>query len=178
MRRKIVKKNTSTNQAVLGGSFIVILGLSLLAMTNGWLGLDKTNFWPAYLVLPGIFALIMAATSRGWLARSLFVLFGTTPLLLGLFFFLFTYDTYAWKEMARLWPAFLIIPGISQLAAYYASEKKIKPFFPIGVTFVLAGIAFLLFTTLDASYVALNKIWPLFIVVIGLALIALARKKV
>lgn len=172
-----MKKNTSTNQAILGGSFIVILGLSLLAMTNGWLGLDKTNFWPAYLVLPGIFALIMAAASRGWLVKSLFVLFGTTPLLLGLFFFLFTYDTYSWKEMTHLWPVFLIIPGISQVAAYYASEKKIKPFLPIGVTLIVAGVAFLIFTTLDASYVALNKVWPLFIVAIGLGLIVLARKK-
>jgi hypothetical protein len=172
-----MKKQKSNNSALLGGSFIIIIGLTLLAMTNGWLGLDKNNFWPAYLILPGVFSLILASTAGTWLARSLFVLFGTTPLLLGLFFFLFTYDIYAWKEMNTLWPAFLIIPGIAQLAAYYASERKIKPFYFIGASLLLAGAVFLLFTLLDSSYAALNKVWPLFVILIGLGLILAARKK-
>ncbi|HYG83433.1 MAG TPA: hypothetical protein VD907_00970 [Verrucomicrobiae bacterium] len=169
-----MEKNTN-NYLALGGGFILLVGLALLAMTNGWLGFDKQTFWPTYIVLGGIFMLILGFVIRQAMSRIVLTTLGTLATLTGVFFFLFSYNVYEWKAMEVLWPLFLAIPGASLLAGYYAGgEKKVKALLFIGIVLLVFGLIFLVLTTLNSSF-AIAKLWPLFIIVVGLGMLIAGR---
>lgn len=160
----------------------IIWGLVLIGV-GGWFLLQTLGFpmpgmgrlWPIFPTLVG------AGFFVGWLfnahKRDAFGLAipGTINLLVGLFFFGFTFGIFSWGDMAYLWPVFPLIVGLSFFVAWvFSLFREWGLLIPAGIVGAV-GVIGLAFTVghLENAYLRLLfNAWPLLLIVIGLATIA------
>jgi hypothetical protein len=107
---------------------------------------------------------------------------GLAVSLIGVFFFFFTLrvplpvagmqEGVGWGDMSKLWPAFVVIIGMSFIALFLAEGKREWAVFSVGAVAVIVGCVAFLFTL---GWLAgdigrlLVKLWPLLLVIAGLA---------
>lgn len=106
---------------------------------------------------------------------------GLAATLIGAFFFLFTLrvplpatgmrEGVRWGDMGRLWPAFVIIGGVSFIALFLAEPSRPWAVFSLGAMAVIVGCAAFLFTlgwfSRDVGRL-LVQFWPALLIVAGL----------
>jgi hypothetical protein len=107
---------------------------------------------------------------------------GIAATLIGAFFFLFTLRVplpvggmqkgVRWDDMGKLWPAFVIIGGLAFIGLFLAQPHHEWPVFSLGAVAILVGLVAFLFTL---GWLAgdlgqmLAKLWPLLLIIVGLA---------
>jgi hypothetical protein len=107
---------------------------------------------------------------------------GLAATLIGAFFFLFTFGIplpaagmqagVQWSDMDRLWPTFVVIGGLSFIALFLAQPRHEWAVFSVGAVAVIVGCAAFLFTLGRLAGdigLMLVKLWPLLLVIAGLA---------
>jgi hypothetical protein len=156
--------------SILGALILIALGVWFLAK-NLNLSLPRVDaLWPAFVMLGGL------------LRDPGQVFVGVAGLLCGAFFFLFTLglglplpglqEGIGWDDMARLWPAFPLIGGLAFLAQFAVDPKHDWGEFVVGVLAIVVGAVAFPFTLglwPGDLGMALFKLWPLLLVVAGLA---------
>jgi len=167
----------SKKHVLLVGCLTVLLGLAAYSMINGHFGLNHVNGWPFYLAMPGFFSLVTAFTTKNLIARLLFSVFGLILLLLGGFFFLFSFGVMSWKEMETLWPLCIIIAGVSELIAHVIGGRKTKSLLFTSLGLITGGVIALSFTRINTNLTILDKVWPLHIVILGAGIIFTATHR-
>jgi hypothetical protein len=135
-------------------------------------GMDR--LWPIFPTLVGV------AFFVGWLfspdkkANHGVAIPGTICLLVGLFFFGFTFDFFKWGDMAYLWPVFPLIVGIAFVVAWILSLfSEWGLLIPAAITGTV-GLVGLAFTLNQADNAFLNwvvKGWPAILILIGLVVL-------
>jgi hypothetical protein len=147
---------------VWAGLGLIGLGIALLAaQLIGW---DK--LWPIFPIFAGV-AFFAGYISSGFKdAGMAFV--GTAALLVGFFFFGFTFGLWQWEAMVQLWPVFPLIGGIAFLVLFLAeSRARDLGVLGVGCAAVIVGVVGLAFTYGVVGGEIL-KYWPLLLVLVGL----------
>jgi hypothetical protein len=158
--------------AVIPGLFLILLGLWFLADNLGLAlpGLDQ--LWPVLVILAGL----------GFWAGFLFgvprdpglTFVGTGALLVGLYFLPFTLHIVEWGDMARLWPGFVLIGGISFAVLAIADGFRDWGTLATGVAAIVVGVIAFVFTLgllpAELGLTAAN-FWPLILIFIGLIIL-------
>ncbi len=158
---------------------LILLGMWFLAGNLGVRLPGMDAMWPIFPLGGGLLFLGGYLFDR----RDPGLIFvGLAATLIGAFFFLFTLrvplpvagmqEGVRWDDMSRLWPAFVVIAGVSFLALFLAEGKREWAVFSVGAVAVIAGCVAFLFTL---GWLAgdigrlLAKLWPLLLVIAGLA---------
>jgi hypothetical protein len=158
---------------------LILLGIWFLAGNLGVRLPGMDALWPIFPLGGGLLALSGYLVNR----RDPGLIFvGLAATLIGAFFFLFTLrvplpvggmqEGVRWGDMGKLWPAFVVIGGVSFMALYLAEGKHDWGVFSFGALAVIAGCVAFLFTL---GWLAgdigrlLVKLWPLLLVIAGLA---------
>jgi hypothetical protein len=156
-------------ETIVPGLVLIFLGLFFLLQRLAPGVLAWGNVWPILPTLSGLGAL------AGWLLsedREPGILFlGTAATLVGLFFFLFTFDYYEWSDMSRLWPAFPIIGGLAFLAMFVGGRFRDWGAAGVGCVAIVVGVVafgFTLFRLPRNLADTLVRLWPLGLIFIGL----------
>jgi LiaI-LiaF-like transmembrane region len=140
-----------------------LIGLGIVFVLAQGMGWDK--IWPVFPVLGGL-AFWAAYAGTGFKDGGL-AFVGTLAVLVGLFFFGFTFGLWEWAEMAQLWPGFLIIAGVAFIVLFLAEPPHEVGLLGFGLAVILAGAGGLAFT-LGLVGADILKWWPLLLVVVGL----------
>ena len=134
----------------------VVAGLLLLCENFGLLG-RVHQFWPVFPAFTGL-GLVMLFVQRG---RCDTVLLGIGSYLLGLSALFLALNFTDWALLARAWPVFIGLLGISSLlVAPYASGAR-KVFWISGIFLVLLAAVFYLVFGVSP------RLWPASLVLFG-----------
>jgi hypothetical protein len=155
------------NKYLILGVLIFIVGLVALLWTLGFLPSLKA-FWPIPIVLAGLFFLYIVYF-RG--KNPIYIIFGMIFFLLGIYFLLV--NTIPWESnIAKIWPGFMLIAGIS-LIPYAYKQKRRRAQIAISIpalSLILLSLFFFLFS-LDITGTSLSDFvtrwWPMLIIVLG-----------
>jgi hypothetical protein len=102
---------------------------------------------------------------------------GTFGMLIGTFFFLFSFGLFRWDQMGELWPVFPLIVGLSFVTTWLATNcKKVGLLVPATINLAV-GIVGLGFTVGAIDRRTLNLLWPLGLVALGGYLIARSLRR-
>ena len=157
--------------AILPGLFLILLGAWLLARNMNWPVPGLDTLWPGFLVLFGLGAL--AQFVAGGRREEGLVFVGLASTLLGAFFFTITLGTLDWGDLGRYWPVFVLIGGVAFLGQWLAKPAERGLLVPAIMALAVGGVA-ILFTLglLDPSLAAqAGRLWPLGLIVLGVALL-------
>lgn len=161
------------NKYLILGVFIFISGNLFLLWTLGFLPRFEV-LWPLPIIIIGLFLLYMVIFHG---RRDVYIIFGMI-LTLGGVFILLVNTVISEKNLTKIWPAFMLITGIS-LIPYGIRKKKEK--YRIGiiipaVTIILLSCMFFLFSfdIMGLTFQQFVSIWwPVLIMILGIALILL-----
>jgi cell wall-active antibiotic response 4TMS protein YvqF len=163
-------------RGILWGGLLLAAGTWFLLQR---LGVDLPNFfsalWPIFPFMFGFAFLVTFFT--GPEKDPGLVWPGTFGVLIGAFFFLFSFGVFRWDQMSELWPVFPLVVGISFVTTWLATNcKKLGLLVPATINLGV-GIVGLAFTvgTIDAHTV--NLLWPLGLVALGAFLIARSLRR-
>jgi hypothetical protein len=157
-----------------GARFRGILWGGVLLIAGTWfllerLGLELPNFfsalWPIFPFLFGVAFLVTFFTAE--CKDPGLVWPGTFGVLVGSFFFLFSFEVLDWDAMGEVWGVFPLIVGLSFLATWIAGRmKEVGLLIPAVITMAVGslGLGFEL-GVLDAR--VMNALWPLALVLLG-----------
>ena len=164
-----MKTNSADRRgSMFGGLIIIAIGVWFLLGSMGINLPNIGNLWPIFPTVGGL--AFLSAYLFGKEKDAGFMIPGVGGLLVGLFFFLFTFGIYEWGEMSRLWPVFPLIGGIAFLAMYLAEKDGgllVPAFGGIGV-----GVIGLLFTMTGLSLDWMGTYWPVILIIVGLFILA------
>lgn len=167
----------STNSAkLIGGILLIVLGLIFFGMTQGLLNVSWGALWPIFLVVGGIVGLTRAFETDSPTRRAGAVLGSSIVLLMGAFFFATTLGLLAWDDHKALWPVYPLIVGIALLAGYFASGRVRANFLTAGLVVSAASLVFLVLSLTSTSYSTLGRLWPLFLIAVGIMLVVQQRR--
>jgi hypothetical protein len=149
---------------VWAGLALIGLGIAfVIAQVAGW---DK--IWPIFPLLGGL-AFLGGYVGSGF-KESGFVFVGVAAVLIGLFFFGFTFGVWEWEQMEQLWPVFPLIGGLAFGALFLAERGRDLGTLGVGCAAVIVGVVGLAFTY---GYVAgdIVKLWPVLIILVGVMIL-------
>lgn len=157
---------------LIPGLLLILVGAWLLAQNLGVRlpGLDV--LWPAF---PLIFGLAFVAQYFfGGRRDSGLVFVGVASALLGVFFFAFTLGRLEWRSMDHWWPVFVLIGGAAFLAQWLVNPSQAGLLVPAGMALLVGLVALPLTLGLASEAVVEQaaKLWPLVLILGGLALLA------
>ena len=98
-----------TGGVVAGG---ILVGLGILFLVRDQIRIDWGLIWPFALIIPGAWLLGTAFFSRDQVSRRGAFIGGGILLFLGIVFLVQNYLSLDWS---KIWPFFLIIPGVGLL---------------------------------------------------------------
>ena len=158
---------------------LILLGLWFLAGNLGVRLPGMDALWPIFPLGGGLLFL------GGYLFDRRdpgLVFVGIAATLIGAFFFLFTLriplpvagmqEGVRWDDMGKLWPAFVVIGGLAFVALFLAEQRHEWGVFSVGTTAIVVGclaFAFTLGWLRGDIGQWLVKLWPLLLVIAGLA---------
>lgn len=156
----------------MGKRVLVTIALSLIVIgvvmitSNLFKQLTILRTWPIFLVIPLFLSGLAYFNSPD--SKKPMIFFVTLFLQLMIFFFIWSLPlNYRWME--RIWPFFLIIPGVSFLIQYFLiRDVRIVIFAGL---FLLTGIISLFFSMSVFPLKLLMLIWPVFLVIGGIFII-------
>lgn len=169
---------------IIPALILILLGLWFL-MGNLGVRLPRMGeMWPIFPLGAGLLAL----WGYFWDRRDPGLIFiGIAATLVGAFFFLFTLhvplpltgmrEGVSWNDMGRLWPAFVVIGGLSFIALFLAQPRRDWGVFNLGAMAIVVGLVAFLFTLgwLPGDVGSwLLKLWPLLLILAGLVALAQA----
>lgn len=144
------------------GLLFITAGLLFLAVSTGLIG-NFIAWWPLFIMVPGLFLLMLSFVSRG--ARGA-VFPGTIVTLIGLFFLSWSNHWIA-VDMARFWPVFPCIVGFAFVMLFIfepgSSGVLVPAFILLTVGAVFFGINYGMLGRGILAY------WPVLLVVVGIA---------
>jgi hypothetical protein len=148
-----MKTRHFSNNSIVGGAVLILLGIVLLGGTLDPFGLGWGSLWPVFLAVPGTGLLALGFTMSKE-RRAGVVMSGASLLLLSIFFFAFTLDRAEWSEQATLWPLYVMIPGLAALVAYLASDMERPGYLMAGAIISAVAGALLVGTVTGSLYQA------------------------
>ncbi len=158
------------NKLLVLGAIGMVAGGVLLLWNLGYLP-QLGNLWPLVLMLGGMFLLYMAYL-RSRSAR--YIIPGMILSLGGLFFLLFN-TVFQGKSMEKIWPAFMLITGLSLIPYGYRKKGAARTAIIVPAIFIAAlSLMFFPFSfgTTGISFLAfVRHWWPLILIVLGIALV-------
>ncbi len=158
------------NKLLVLGVAILVTGGVLLLWNLGYLP-QPGRLWPLPVMVAGMFLLYLAYL-RGKSTR--YIIPGMIMSLGGLYFLLFN-TVFQGESMARIWPGFMAITGISLLPYGFKKKGAARTAITIPALFIVAlSLVFLPFSLHAAgmSFLAfVRQWWPFILVALGLALI-------
>ncbi|MGA9118772.1 MAG: hypothetical protein WB699_05360 [Bacteroidota bacterium] len=157
--------SSSTSQpakSLVSGSILIVLGLLFLAanLTD----IDFSEFWPVVFLIPSIIFFIAYARDR-----SQFGLLMPATILLVFSLPFFISQHYGWDLMSRLWPFFMLGPGLGFIVMYLLGRREPALLIPASILTGLSAIFFLMMN-------GLPEYWPAILILIGLILLLRTRK--
>jgi hypothetical protein len=145
------------------GLGLSLVGVGVALLLAQWVGWDR--FWPIFPILGGPAFLAGYAASDPRDPGLAFL--GTGALLVGLFFFGFSLGQWEWGEMARLWPIWPLIGGLTFLALFLAQGRSRDPgLLGFSLAALAVGVVGLLVTHGLVGREVI-KYWPLLLVLMG-----------
>jgi hypothetical protein len=150
--------------AILSGLLLIFLGAWLLARNFGMPLPGLEVLWPIFPTLGGVALLVQYLLEGRRQPGPVFP--GVALLLVGLFFFGFTLHYFAWSEMGRLWPVFILIGGVAFFVQWVAQADQRGRLFMSALALVIGGVA--LAATHQYLSAVVFKLWPLIFIFIGL----------
>src|SRR4051812_12703256 len=186
----------NTQTAIILSGLLIALGLGFFTAKQGMFGIDWSGIWPVFPGIVGASALAGAVVTEDRRLRTSLAVWGTLPLLLGLFFFAITLNLaeLTWASQATLWPVYVLILGVALLAGHAASAFTSKAHLLTGVAVSVTGVALLMLTRSDVLYMLTGKrmivvdesvlgmfasvnsaftLWPLLVTANGVIMLAL-----
>jgi hypothetical protein len=151
---------------ILWGGVLLAAGTWFLLQR---LGFDLPNFWVAlWPIFPFMFGAAFLASYMASETKDAGLVWpGTFGVLIGAFFFLFSFEVVDWDQMSELWPAFPLIVGLSFLATWFAGScRKVQLLVPTSINLAV-GVLGLGFTLGLIDRHTLNLLWPLALVALG-----------
>jgi hypothetical protein len=153
-------------RGILWGGILLAAGTWFLLQR---LGIELPNFfsalWPLFPFMFGAAFLVTFFAGEG---RDCGLVWpGTFGILLGSFFFLFSFGVFEWEQMSELWPVFPLIVGLSFLATWIVGRGKDTGLLVPALIMLSVGTLGLGFElgVIDARTVGL--LWPLALVLLG-----------
>jgi hypothetical protein len=166
----VVEDPRFPNKFLIAGIVLCIVGGVLLLWTGGYLG-RLVALWPVVLILVGIALLYLVFQRDG---PEAYVFLGTLSTLLGVMVLLLN-TVMSKVTLARIWPVFMTITGISLLA--YGGKKhgyaRISLTIPAGAIVILSAV-FLPFSldVIQQDFIEfVGTWWPALLVILGLILL-------
>ena len=166
-------------RSIVPALILILVGIWFLVRNLGVNLPDMDSMWPIFPMGAGLLCLGGYVLNR---RDPGLVFVGLAATLIGAFFFLFTLRIplpiagmqagVRWDDMDRLWPAFVVIGGLAFIALFIAEARHDWAVFSLGAVAVVGGCAAFLFTFgLLAGDIGLMliKLWPLLLIVMGLA---------
>jgi hypothetical protein len=145
------------------GTGLGLIGLGIAFIVAQLVGWDK--IWPVFPLVGGL------AFWAGYVASGFrdagFVFVGTAAVLLGLFFFGFTFGIWGWEQMSALWPVFALIGGVAFIVLFFAERARDVGVLGVGLAAVIVGVVGLAVTH-DLLGESIVKLWPLLFILVGL----------
>ena len=108
------------NKYLILGVFVFIIGSLFLLWTLGVLP-KYEGLWPLPVILIGLFLLYMVFFQH---RRDIYIIFGMVLTLGGIFLLLIN-TVISEKNLIKIWPAFMLITGISLLPYGFRKKKEI-----------------------------------------------------
>lgn len=148
-------------RSIFALAVVFIVAGTVLTLENIGAITGISKLWPAFVLILGIgFAILFFERKK----NDLVVLWmGSTLCLGGIFFFYLNYTS--WAQLAKLWPVFLGITGISFLVIYARGKARIFLFLALALI-MLSALFYLVFG------VSL-MLWPLSLVAFGVSLLVI-----
>jgi len=174
---KIDKKNKKNqkfpNKYLILGVFIFIIGSIFLLWRLEFLP-SFNALWPLPLIIVGLFILYMVFFHN---YREIYIILGMVLSLGGLFFLLVN-TVLTEKGLGKIWPAFMLITGVSLLPYAFRKKKeryKIAIIIP-SISIIILSCIFFLFS-LDIMKLTFHDFvslwWPVLIMILGISLVIL-----
>jgi hypothetical protein len=166
-------------RSIVPALILILIGVWFLVRNLGVNLPDMDVMWPIFPMGAGLLFLGGYVLNR---RDPGLVFVGLAATLIGAFFFLFTLriplpivgmqEGVRWSDMDRLWPAFVVIGGLAFIALFVAEARHDWAVFTLGAVAVLVGCVAFLFTfgwLAGDIGLMLLKLWPLLLVVMGVA---------
>jgi hypothetical protein len=164
---------------VMGAVILIALGGVFLAQQAGILS-ESSNWWVIFLFIPGVGLLWSAASShrpgRPWAGiHTVEVILGVVLVLLTLIFIFDPNWTFLDFDRIlpnvdwdRVWPFFLVVPGVLMLAV--GLVRRLTGIAVLGALLILLGGVFIF----DIDW---NYVWPLALILPGVWLLLAAGRR-
>ena len=147
------------------GLLLIFLGAIFLFENLDLIRFNFLQIWPAIVILGGI------GFWLGFLINRKQIFLVMPGIILIIYGALFMYcNLFGWEFMEKLWPFFLVGPGIGFFVLYFLGNKEKNLIYP-GAILTLLGLLFIF------RYVPYLKYWPSLMILGGIILIFLPIKK-
>ncbi len=164
-------------RSIIPAVILILVGLWFLAANFGAQLPGWGQMWPIFPLGGGLLFLATYLFDR---RDPGLVFVGLGAALVGAFFFLFTLQVplpivgmqrgVHWNEMARLWPAFVVIGGVAFLGLYLADPHHRWGTFTMAVLALIVGVVAFAFTLgwiMGDLGQQLARFWPVVLIVLG-----------
>lgn len=148
-------------RSLIPGMLLIVFGLFFLAVN--FLHFDLEAVWPAILLVPAIGFMIMVARDR-----TAFGLMMPATILLVYALLFFTCEAGGWHILGRLWPVFILAPGLGFFMLYLVGRREAGLLIPATL---LTGIS-LIFLLINHGY---GYLWPAVLILAGVLLLVRRR---
>jgi hypothetical protein len=138
---------------------VILIAGAALTLENLGIISGVSKLWPSFVLILGIgFAVLFFDRKKSDLAV---LWLGSALILLGVFFFYLNFTS--WTKIAKLWPLFLGIAGVSFLVLY--AKGRIGIFLFLAVALIMLSAVFYLVFGVSLM------LWPLSLVAFGISLL-------
>jgi hypothetical protein len=153
-----------STKSPLPGIILILLGTFFLIANAADLRLE--SYWPIFVLGPGLAFFYMFTRDR----KNYGLLMPATILtVIGILFFVCEFS--GWRWMDRLWPLFMMAPGLGFIMMYLFGKRERGLLIPAGILTAL-GLIFLLQIN-ESGY-----LWPAVLIALGLLILLKGKKQV
>jgi hypothetical protein len=167
---KQTKKPRYPNKLLVGGVAIFLVGGVLLLWNLGYLP-QPGKMWPVPVILVGLFFLYMAwprGRSDQWIIPGMVLTLGGTV-------FLLVNTVLSAQSLERIWPAFMLVTGLSLVPYGYRKRGSARTAIIIPALFIsflaLVFFPFSLHRSGGGFAAFVRQWWPIILVILGIALV-------